>query len=287
MVSTKLDGKLEEVSLRNSRLDNNFSFFYPTDIHNSPILLSSYPPILLYTYTRIVVGFFLAYAVATTIEPSTLQWRIPFAVQIIPGGLFALMAPFLIESPRWLLMRNRREEAIVALSKIRTLDRNEPYLVEEFGEMENALAQHREVCGGSGFWAPFKSVAQNKGMLWRLCITSIMFAFQNGTGINAINYYSPTVFKSLGIVGSNTGLLTTGIFGVIKTLGALVWIFFLIDRLGRRKILMIGASGGAAAMLAIAIYIAVDKPTGAAGTQLDSAGRFSIACFYIWTIFYG
>ena len=37
------------------------------------------------------------------------------------------------------------------------------------------------------------------------------------TGINAINYYSPTIFKSIGITGLNTGLLTTGVFGVIKT----------------------------------------------------------------------
>jgi hypothetical protein len=43
-----------------------------------------------------------------------------------------------------------------------------------------------------------------------------LFMWQNGTGINAINYYSPTIFKSIGITGTNTGLLTTGIFGVLK-----------------------------------------------------------------------
>jgi len=43
-----------------------------------------------------------------------------------------------------------------------------------------------------------------------------LFIFQNGTGINAINYYSPTIFKSIGVTGTNTGLFTTGIFGVIK-----------------------------------------------------------------------
>jgi hypothetical protein len=162
--------------------------------------------------------------------------------------------------------------------------------VEELIDMENALAAQRQVCGGSGFLSPFRAVFTDKKMLWRLFLTSSLFAFQNGTGINAINYYSPTVFKSLGIVGSNTGLLTTGIFGIIKTLGALFWIFFLIDRLGRRKIFMFGAAGGSIAMLAIAIYVAVDKPAvrAAAGdTSLDSPGRFAIACFYIWTIFYG
>lgn len=82
--------------------------------------------------------------------------------------------------------------------------------------------------------------------------------------------------------------MTTGIFGVIKTIGALVWIFFLIDKLGRRRILMTGAAGGSACMLAIAIYIAVDKPAlRPAGAGIDSAGRFGLAAFYLWVVFYG
>lgn len=69
--------------------------------------------------------------------------------------------------------------------------------------------------------------------------------WQNGTGINAVNvswqpnyvsagglpffddqYYSPTFFRSIGLSGQSTPLLTTGIFGVIKTIGALLWAFW-------------------------------------------------------------
>jgi len=46
---------------------------------------------------------------------------------------------------------------------------------------------------------------------------------------NAINYYSPTVFKSIGIVGISTSILITGIFGVIKTIMTFVWIMVMID----------------------------------------------------------
>lgn len=235
-----------------------------------------------------IVGFFINYGVSINIPTSTLQWRIPFAVQIIPGGLLALTAPFLIESPRWLISRGRREESVRNLSKIRKLDVNHPYLVEEVAEMNAAHDKEMALLGSNSFWAPFRHTFLVRKVLYRLLIGSSLFAFQNGTGINAINYYSPTVFKSLGITGSNTGLLTTGIFGVIKTLGAIVWILFLIDHFGRRRILMTGATGGAFAMLAIAIYIAVDKPASRpAGAGLDSTGRFALACFYIWTIFYG
>ncbi|PWN20466.1 general substrate transporter [Microstroma glucosiphilum] len=235
-----------------------------------------------------IVGFFINYGVSLHIPISTRQWVVPFAVQIIPGGMLVLGCFFLVESPRWLVSRGRNADAVRALSKLRKLDAMHPYMIEEMGEMEQAYEKERGLLGGStSFWAPFVQIFTTKSTLWRLVLGSSLFAFQNGTGINAINYYSPTVFKSLGIVGANTGLLTTGIFGVIKTLGAFVWIWLLIDRIGRRKILMTGSIGGAICMLAIAIYIAVDKPASHSGQGIDSAGRFSIACFYIWTIFYG
>jgi sugar porter (SP) family MFS transporter len=235
-----------------------------------------------------IVGFFINYGVSLHIPISTRQWVVPFAVQIIPGGMLVLGCLFLTESPRWLVSRGRNADAVRALSKLRKLDATHPYMIEEMGEMEQAFEKERGLLGGNtSFWAPFKQIFTTRSTLYRLMLGSSLFAFQNGTGINAINYYSPTVFKSLGIVGTNTGLLTTGIFGVIKTLGAFVWIWLLIDRLGRRKILMTGSIGGAICMLAIAIYIAVDKPASHPGAGINPAGRFSIACFYIWTIFYG
>lgn len=233
---------------------------------------------------------FINYGVAERIVPSTKQWRIPFAVQIVPGGLLVVGALFLIESPRWLISRNRHAESIQSLSKIRKLEASHPYMVEEIAEMQAAIRREKELLGGDeSFWAPFRQTFTDRSMLWRLFLGSSLFAFQNGTGINAINYYSPLVFKSLGITGSNTGLLTTGIFGVIKTVGAFAWIFFLIDVAGRRRILMTGSAGGSMAMLAIAIYVAVVKPSARTGPDvgLDAPGRFAIACFYIWTIFYG
>lgn len=58
----------------------------------------------------------------------------------------------------------------------------------------------------------------------------MLFLWQNGSGINAINYYSPTVFKSIGLDGTNASFLTTGIFGVVKTVVTFVWLFFLVSQ---------------------------------------------------------
>lgn len=113
-----------------------------------------------------------------------------------------------------------------------------------------------------------------------------LFRRQNGTGINAINYYSPTVFKSLGIVGTSTGLLSTGIFGVIKMIGSALFILVLVETVGRRRLLIISSSGGAFAMFYLAAYIAVAQPAKHKKASIDGAGYSALIFFYIWTSFY-
>ncbi|KAJ9475973.1 Quinate permease [Pseudozyma hubeiensis] len=233
-----------------------------------------------------IVGFFINYGVLQTLPSSVKQWRIPFAVQLIPGGMLMIGSLFLVESPRWLLSRGRVEEAREKLAYIRQLDMDHPYFVEEFGQMQAAIEENKIKAGGDSYFAPFKYVFRQKHLIRRLAFGSSLFAFQNGTGINAINYYSPTVFKSLGIVGTSTGLLGTGCFGVIKTIGSFIFILFLVETVGRRRLLMISSSGGAFAMYYIAAYIAIAKPALHKKTSIDGPGASALAFFYIWTCFY-
>jgi len=126
-------------------------------------------------------------------------------------------------------------------------------------------------------------------LIKRLLIGASLFAWQNGTGINAINYYSPTIFQSIGITGTSTALLTTGVYGIIKLIGALIWLLWLVDTLGRRYLLIIGSIGGAFSMYYIGAYIAIAKPEVAVSSTslpLSQGGKSAIAFFYIWTIFY-
>ncbi len=97
----------------------------------------------------------------------------------------------------------------------------------------------------------------------------------------------PTVFKAIGVTGTNTSLLTTGIFGILKFLGAVVWLLVLVDRFGRRSVLLVGSIGGSLAMWYIGTYIKIANPAKHPHTTLTSGGISAMAFFYIWTCFYG
>lgn len=220
--------------------------------------------------------------------PSRKQWVIPFAIQLIPAGLLMIGTFVLVESPRWLIHNGRREAGIKSLSRLRGLPATDIYMKEEIAQVDQSIELQRSTIG-MGFWAPFQEVTRNKKIMWRLFLGSSLFFWQNGSGINAINYYSPTVFRSIGITGTNTGLFTTGIFGIIKTAMTFVWIAIMIDQLGRRKLLMIGGLGGGVSMFVVAGYIAVAKPSTkptTADAKLTSGGIAAMAFFYIYTLFY-
>ncbi|GES59067.1 quinate permease [Aspergillus terreus] len=233
-----------------------------------------------------LVGFWICFGVDDTLAPSHKQWLIPFAVQLIPSGLLLMGILFVRESPRWLFLRGRREQAIQNLCWIRQLPVDHIYMIEEIGAIDQSLEQQRSTIG-LGFTKPFLAVWSNKRIMYRLFLGSMLFLWQNGSGINAINYYSPTVFKSIGLRGANTSLLTTGIFGVVKTVVTFVWLLWLIDRLGRRLLLMIGAAGGSVCLWIVGAYIKIAKPTERdPDAPLDGGGIAAMFFFYLWTVFY-
>ncbi|KAL4790379.1 general substrate transporter [Aspergillus venezuelensis] len=231
-----------------------------------------------------LVGFWINYGVEMHMPSTHQQWIIPFAVQIIPSGLLFIGSLWIRESPRWLFLKGRRAQAMANLCWIRQLDETDIYITEEVAAIDQALEEQIATVG-VGFWKPFQSVYRRKAIMYRLFIGCMLFFWQNGSGINAINYYSPTIFQSIGVSEADVGWMT-GIFGVIKAVMTFVWLLFLVDQLGRRNLLLGGAIVGSICMWVIGAYIEVVRPEENPTDHLNGGGIAAIFFFYLWTAVY-
>ncbi|KAI5257947.1 general substrate transporter [Aureobasidium subglaciale] len=181
---------------------------------------------------------------------TALAWRLPLCLQCVPAVILFAGSFFLPFSPRWLMGKGREEEARVNIAKLHGLPINDPIVETEWLEIKAAVMfdertareQHPNKEGLMLALGKVSMLLTNKGLFRRLALGCILMFFQQFTGINAIIYYAPTIFGSLGLNVSTTSLLATGVLGVIDFLFTFPAIFF-VDRFGRRKFLMAGAIG--------------------------------------------
>lgn len=110
------------------------------------------------------------------------------------------------ESPRWLFLHDRRKQAVDNLCWIRQLTASDLYITEEIAAIDQAHEEQKAIVG-LGFWKPFQALSKRPNMMWRLFLGCMLFFWQNGSGINAINYYSPTIF-SVSVYPSKRGTET-------------------------------------------------------------------------------
>ena len=160
------------------------------------------------------------------------------AVQLIPAGLLAIGLPFLKESPTFLIKRGRIDEAYKILSYLRKLPADHEYIQQDVQFIQRQLEDERAGAGGGGGIPPFSAFLKSatklcfaKGIRNRFVLVFLMFMWQAWSGAAAINYYSPTIFRSIGL---SDYTLWTGIYGIIKAAGSIVFYYFFIDKFGRK-----------------------------------------------------
>ncbi|KAJ7464079.1 monosaccharide importer [Mycena latifolia] len=227
----------------------------------------------------ITIGALLAAIVlnATKNEQSHAAWRTPIAVQfawaaVLGGGMMLLP-----ESPRYLLHKNRVDAARAALGRLTNRPADSPEVDAECAEITLALEEERAI--GSGTYLDcFKNTELKNGLrTW----TGIMLqGWQQLTGINFIFYYGTTFFTSAGI---RKPFIVTIITDVVNTCMTIVGIQ-LIDRVGRRRLLLIGAAGMMFCEYIVAIVgVTVGKVDAGGAAENVAAQRVLIAfvCFYI------
>ncbi|KAE9580152.1 Quinate permease [Colletotrichum fructicola] len=128
-----------------------------------------------------------------------------------------------------------------------------------------------------------------KGIRNRLAIGLCLMMCQNMIGVNIITYYSPRIFQTLGIQSTDLKLFATGFYGVAKTLGMVIFSFWVADHFGRRKGLIWGAFVGAVPMLYLGGYVMKNDPEAAVAagrTTMSGWGYLAMVCVYLYGVIY-
>lgn len=131
----------------------------------------------------LVFGFWVNYGVNKNVSSATSkQWHIPVAIQFVPAGLLAFSMMFMVESPRWLVSKNRSHDARVALAWIRNLPQSHRYIQTELTIIEFGVNQELESTGSKRTFRQIVRELTRKGIRNRLAIALGLMLFQNMTG---------------------------------------------------------------------------------------------------------
>jgi len=156
-------------------------------------------------------------------------WRIMLAVAAIPAVALFVGMLRMPESPRWLISKGRHDDALAVLMQVRTEDRARA----EMAEVEHLAEEEAE--SHMGGWADMK-------VAWIRRIVLIgcgLAAAQQLTGINSIMYYGTEVLKEAGF-SSSAAIIANVANGVLAVVGSAICLFFLIDRVRRRDMILWG-----------------------------------------------
>ncbi|KAF2662999.1 high affinity glucose transporter RGT2 [Lophiostoma macrostomum CBS 122681] len=218
----------------------------------------------------ITIGLLLAAIVdnATKNRLDSGSYRIPIAVQFAWSIILYIGCVFLPETPRYLIKRGRPDAAAKSLSKLRRLDVEHPALLEELAEI---TANHEyELSLGKATYADCFKGSLGKRLFTGCALQSL----QQLTGVNFIFYFGTSFFQNSGIKNPFIVSMITSCVNVASTFPGL----YLVEKWGRRNLLLFGAIGMAVCQFIVAITGTV------AGIDNLSAQKALIAfvCIYIF-----
>ncbi|KAI1210911.1 general substrate transporter [Annulohypoxylon truncatum] len=229
------------------------------------------------------VGFCIAnwisYALYNNNGP--FQWRFPLALQLIFSAIVVTFLSFTIESPRWLLLRGRFEEARATLARLRTTvhDPDDQTLNDDIKSIQKALEMEKLARISLVDALLCRDPLHTTRRLLLSCGTQLMQQF---SGVNALGYYLPTLFLSVGVSNSYARLLAGA--NASLYLGAAFLCLVLIDIVGRRKLMMYGSAAMGSCYLIAAITLKEAKLHPERKTVL---GKVTVSMFFVYYFCYG
>ena len=212
----------------------------------SPMYISELAPkrirggVTSFNQLMIVSGIMAAYIVNWALKGAADNWRWMLGLGAVPGLALAVGMYFQPFSPRWLVEQGREDEAREVLTRARGSE----------DEAEEELAEIREAAEEEGglreLWRPAVRPLVALGLALAVA--------QQFVGVNTVIYYAPTILKFTGLSTSSaiTQALSVGITNVVFTIVAIL----LLDRVGRRALLLVGTAGCVVSLALLGVFFA-------------------------------
>ncbi|KAI9876134.1 MAG: hypothetical protein M1830_007276 [Pleopsidium flavum] len=231
----------------------------PPEIRGALLVLEEFSIV-----TGIVIAFWITYG--TQYMNGEWAWRLPFLLQLIPGLILGAGILFLPFSPRWLVSKGRDQEALSSLSRLRQLSTTDSRVQQEWYDIRAEVAFHKEVSAARHPTLQNRSTSSRirleyaswtdcfrRGCWRRTHIGIGLMFFQQFVGINALIYYSPTLFGTMGL-NHSMQLIMSGVLNITQLVGVSTSIWTM-DRFGRRPLLLWGSVLMTISHLIIAVLV--------------------------------
>ena len=134
----------------------------------------------LFNVTGIMLSYFVNYGMSSHTSLGALQWRIPFALQMLPGVLLLVGLLFQNESPRWLVEKDDIPKARHALSRVRAKTQDDPVLLQELQEIIEDFRNNEQL----SLSQQFNMIISSRSILYRFSMAIILMFWQQWTGTN-------------------------------------------------------------------------------------------------------
>ncbi|HEV2662322.1 MAG TPA: sugar porter family MFS transporter [Ktedonobacteraceae bacterium] len=226
-----------------------------------PIYISEVSParlrgsLVTFNQLAITVGIAVSYWVDLAFAHFGMGWPPMFAAAAIPSVLLFLGMLICPETPRWYAGKGRWDEARHVIEGIKGTNPD-----REIADIRASLREERQQAGFKELFSP--------GVRAALIVGVGLAVFQQFVGINTVIYYAPTIFQQAGFASASAAIFATSVVGIVNVLATILAIF-LVDRVGRRVLLLSGSVIMFLALVAIG-YIFATHPKHVGGLTLTA-----------------
>lgn len=204
-------------------------------------------------------------------------WRWMFWVELLPASVFLISLFFIPESPRFLVVKQRKKEAVKVLSKLY----GEGVGEKKYNEIDGSLATDHHKPSLTDLYD--KTLGRVKPIVW---VAIGLASFQQFVGINVVFYYGAILWQAVGF-GESDALLINVVSGALS-IAAVILSLILVDKMGRKPILLIGSIGMSVALALVVIAFTtgvLDIETNTLELS-DSMGVLALIAANLFVIFF-